>query len=86
MADVIGVIKRAALEAVEDAAPAAVMFGAVERLSPMEIRVEQRLLIGAERIIAVGTAAEGLRIGDEVALLRQAGGQRFLLLGRIGSV
>ena len=51
MADMIEIIKRAAMEAVEGQKPAGIALGTVESENPLEIRVEQKLLLRAEQLI-----------------------------------
>lgn len=45
------VIKRGALEAVEESKPVALMFGTVTRIAPLAINIEQRFTIPADMIL-----------------------------------
>lgn len=51
MADMIEIIKRAAMEAIEGQKPAGIAIGTVENENPLEIRVEQKLLLRSEQLI-----------------------------------
>ncbi|MCL2071239.1 MAG: DUF2577 domain-containing protein [Oscillospiraceae bacterium] len=77
MGDIAGLIKRAAVEAVEADKPAAVMFGTADGQST--VMVEQKLRLSGEQLVVL----KGVEIkdGDTVVLLREQGGQRFVLLG-----
>lgn len=90
-------IKRAAKEAVDASNPAAVLYGTVKMISPLSVAVEQRftlteaflvvpetltaykLTIGAQEYII----RRGLEVGDKVVLLREQGGQQFIILDRV---
>lgn len=80
--DLLWAIKEAAVAAVEANQPAAPFVGTVDSVSPLSIRLEQRLTIGAEHLLILRSVS-GLEAGDRVALLRFAGGQQFLVLGEI---
>jgi len=80
--DLLWAIKEAAVGAVASSQPPAPFLGTVATVSPLSIRLEQRLTVGAEHLIVLRSAA-GLGVGAKVALLRFAGGQQFLVLGEI---
>ncbi len=50
MADLISLIKRAAVDAVEGEKPAGVLFGTVTSISPLQVNVEQRLTLSGEML------------------------------------
>jgi len=80
--DLLWAIKEAAVDAVASSQPPAPFLGTVSTVSPLSIRLEQRLTVGAEHLIVLRSAS-GLGVGAKVALLRFAGGQQFLVLGEI---
>jgi hypothetical protein len=85
--DLVGLTKRAALEAVAAAGPVAVLFGAVESVSPLSIRVEQRLVLSETQLVlsrCVTDSYSALNAGELVILLRVQGGQRYVVLDRLG--
>lgn len=121
-------IKRASLDAVNASKPVEVCFGKVTSASPLEILVEQKMILRKSQLVlcrnvtdyktymtggniqnfyyvgsppnvstlpvspshvhAMGkiqvTVHNGLVVGDEVILLRQQGGQKYIVVDRIG--
>ena len=85
MHNMINIIKQAAVEAVEASAPVQVLFGTVESASPLTVRVDQRFTLTKRFLLLTDTAQKaGLAIGDIVLLLRVQGGQKYVILDRIG--
>lgn len=144
MPDAVGLVKamkRAALEAVEASKPVNVYFGQVMSASPLQINVEQKMILGKAQLIlsrnvtdfktmvtvqwetekeekththkVEGSDGEGdsinitsktqsvkhtheivgqkeitihnaLEVGDEVILIRQQEGQKYVVIDRIG--
>lgn len=85
MANLVELVKQAALDAVSAAHPTQVVFGKVTALDPLEVRIHQQLLLTREFLVL----SEGIRIkaaqgtlhaGDTLLLLQQQGGQSFLAL------
>lgn len=73
-------MKKIARQSADAAVPMALMFGTVTAVSPLTVRVDSRFdLSGAALLTMAGTALEA---GDSVVLLRNHGGQQFLVLGR----
>ncbi len=50
MADLVSLIKKAAVDAVEGEKPAGVLFGTVTSVSPLQVNVEQRLTLSGEML------------------------------------
>lgn len=85
MANLVELVKQAALDAVSAAHPTQVVFGKVTALDPLEVRIHQQLLLTREFLVlseGIRTkAAQGtLHAGDTLLLLQQQGGQSFLAL------
>ena len=86
----MSIVKKAALEAVEAIKPVAVVFGRVASVSPLSVRVDQKLALTRDMLtVAAGTrrieeVQPGLQAGDEVILLRMQGGQKYIVVDRIG--
>ena len=85
MANLVELVKQAALEAVAAAHPAQAVFGKVTDTEPLAVRIHQKLRLTAEFLALSETvrtklAAKSLRPGDTLLLLQQQGGQRFLAL------
>lgn len=130
MADLTECMKQAALQAMRNAKPTAVMFGQVINSDPLEILVEQRLTLNQDQLIltrnvtdfqvdvelewgtsySLGkhshscpegstnsvnlshnhtvyggnmTVRNGLQDGEIVLLIRQEGGQKFVVVDRV---
>lgn len=95
--ELLQVIKKAALEAVEAARPVNIIFGKVIDPSP-KIQVDQKLILGPLQLALSRNVTNfqtvikgenvmvenGLVVGDEVILIRQQGGQKFIVLDRVG--
>ena len=72
-------IKQLAKQTVEAAVPMSVMFGVVNTVSPLTILVDNRFQVsGAAIVLPRGMVLEA---GDKVILLRNAGGQQFIIMG-----
>jgi hypothetical protein len=82
MPSLLSSIKQAAVEAVAEASPCAVLFGRVLSLSPLRVRVEDRFILEGGQLIRAEAAAEA-RPGDAVLLLRMQGGGKYIILGRM---
>lgn len=72
-------IKKTALEAVENSKPVSVIYGTVESLEPLEVRINQKLLLSAEHFVATERLSS-IKVGDKLALLRLQGGQKYIVL------
>ena len=82
MTELLQTIKQAAVSAVEDKKPSEPHVGVVVGVSPLSIRIGDRLEVFGNRLVVV----EGLTfsVGDRVLMLSFPGGQRFAVLGRTG--
>lgn len=86
MRQMIGVVKQAALAAVEAERPVNVVFGKVAQLNPTKIKLQATgTPLGAEFFIALSDLPK-LYMGDILVLLREQGGQRFVILGKKGAL
>jgi hypothetical protein len=77
--------------------PVAFMYGTVTKSSPLEVNVDQRLPLTADFLVVpehltpysvtVGmqevVIQRGLEQGDKVILLRSAGGNEYVIIGRL---
>lgn len=122
--DMIRLIKKVAIDAVEARKPVNVCYGKVISINPLKIVVEQKLTLEKAQLILCQnvtdyktnvtmnwtsektwnydgdtillthsheikgkkqiTVHNGLVVGDEVILIRQQGGQKYIVLDRIG--
>ena len=95
--DLLLAIKKAALDAVKSQHPVSICFGSVTSASPLKIMVEQKLTLGKAQLILTRNVTDykvnmneqevtihnALKIGDEVILIKQQGGQKYLVLDRV---
>lgn len=113
--DLVKLIKKSALEAVNASKPSNVVFGKVISESPLKIKVDQKLVLTSAQLVlarnvtdyevsttvnfTTGTALEhshtvketkpvkihnALKNGEEVILIQLAGGQKYVVIDRIG--
>lgn len=79
----VDLVKRAAVEAVQAKKPLELRFGSITGISPLSVKVEEKLTLTSEFLI-VPQRLSDLELGDSVALLRVQGGGRYLVLDRLG--
>jgi len=138
--NLLQIMKQASFDAVEEGKPVNLVYGVVEKVSPLEVRVDQKLLLTKNFLVltrnvmdydvemefshetelsgayehkhSVSTSGgsgasdtnkqpshkheyrgkktyhvlNGLHVGERVVMIRMQGGQRFLILDRIGGV
>lgn len=91
MYELISLIKQAALDAVTAEKPLALVLGLVtqeediEEDIPLEITLEQKAVIDRDFLYDT-PSAQGLEEGDRLLMLRQRGGQRYLILTKLREV
>ena len=83
MTEFVQVMKKAAIDAVEQTKPCALSFGEVisEDGEPLEIALGPKVVLTGSQIIFLASAT--VRQGDKVALISIKGGGRYLLLGKV---
>ncbi|MEK3717675.1 MULTISPECIES: DUF2577 domain-containing protein [unclassified Paenibacillus] len=93
----LDIIKQASLGAVSNTNPVAFSYGTVVLAEPLQIQVEQRLLLTGAALVVVESVMEskaviegreiplrrGLEAGDRVLLVRMQGGQSYIVLDRL---
>lgn len=85
MKQLIEVIKRVALNAVETTKPVEVCFGTVQSEHPLRIRLSQKQILEKESFwILDGVTESSFEAGDRLLLLRVQGGQRYYIIGKKG--
>ncbi|EGT4969847.1 TPA: DUF2577 family protein, partial [Clostridioides difficile] len=65
--------------------PIRIVFGIIESISPLKVKIEQKLSIGEIFLIQTDTFKRytDKKIGDKVVLIRMQGGQQYLVLDRM---
>lgn len=77
-------IKQIARQEREASQPCDVVFGQVASVSPLSVRLEQKLTLPAQFLVVSATASHaGFSPGDAVILLRKCGGQQYVILDKI---
>lgn len=92
--DFMELIKKTVKSVLESSKPVNIVFGTVQTPSPLSIITEQQMLLGAAQLVlcrnvttytASSTLTNVLKAGDKVVMIREQGGQRFLVLDRVVS-
>lgn len=82
--NLVQLIKRIALEAVEAAKPCDYRIGTVISTDPVKIKVSQKVELEEEFLHFVqGTPPELLLVGDRVFMMRKAGGQEYTIIDKV---
>ena len=91
----LGTIKTAALDAVNAEKPTSVLFGKVISVSPLKISIDQKMTLEHPQLILTRNVTDykinddvavynALKANDGVVLIRVQGGQKFLVVDRLG--
>lgn len=78
--DLLKIMKQAATEAVNASNPVAVCMGNVKSVLPLKIKLGQKLMLSEKQLIKCKEIGN-LKEQDNVVLLRQQGGQKYIILG-----
>lgn len=104
--ELLRIIKSASKEAVEAAKPTNVVFGRVESVEPLGIRIDQKMLLDSYDLVLSRsvsnydidisinwgseltgikkiTVTNALKAGEKVILVRQQGGEKYIVLDRV---
>ena len=74
-------IKKISAQTGQTAVPAAFMYGSIISMNPLCVWVDNRFEIGQEALVSFKDTT--LTAGDKVVLLRNYGGQQYLILGKV---
>lgn len=81
MAEFIKLIKQAALDAVAASKPTEMIYGKIESVEPISVRINQQLILTADFLVLGKHAkTKAFVVGDIVILLREQGGQNYFIL------
>jgi hypothetical protein len=80
-ADIMTVIKTAAIEAVNTTNPVEATYGEVVLLDPLCVRLATNTLLDESRIVFLRSNTL-LSIGDKLVMLKVFGGQKYLSAGK----
>ena len=82
MTKLTALIKKIAIDAIHASKPTTICFGDVVSVNPLSIRISQLLTLSPSTLILTSTVKDKLAVGDEVILIRQQGGQKYLVLDK----
>ena len=80
MPDLYSLIKQAAVQAVEASDPVTLVIGSVVTKEPLMVSINQHFTLDEAFLILPRRLKEEVQAGDGVVLLREQGGQRYLML------
>lgn len=75
-------IKKIAIDALNASKPTTVCFGNVTSTDPLSVRINQLIELSSATLIPTSAVADKLSVGDEVILIRQQGGQKYIVLDK----
>lgn len=79
--NLIQLIKRAAVEAVEASKPCIVKLGRVKQVNPMKISIGQKITLDESFLYITATARNNIKKEEtRVILIRQQGGAKYVVL------
>lgn len=100
--DLVKLIKKAAMDAMNASKPANIVFGKVVSGSPLKIKIDQKLILTSAQLVlservtdcrlsvtvddVVKTilVSNALKNGEDVILMQMSGGQKYVVIDRIG--
>ena len=74
---IIDVIKQVAVNAAEANSPVKILYGVVMTANPIKVKIGEELILDEEFLTVNGTVDDN----DEVIVIRQQGGQKYIVLG-----
>jgi len=83
--ELLQIIKKAAMDAVETSNPMQIAFGTIESVNPLIVKIEQKASFEEFFLIQTETFKRytDKKIGDKLVLIRMQGGQQYLILDRM---
>ena len=96
--DLLKLIKKTSLEAVNASKPANMVFGKVISVSPLKIQVDQKLILTSAQLVlsrnvtdykvkiddTEHTIHNALKVNEKVIMMQVSGGQKYIVIDRIG--
>lgn len=82
MTKLTALIKKVAMDAFHASKPTSLCFGTVASVNPLSIRINQLIVLSSATLIQTSTVKDKLAVGDEVIMIRQQGGQKYLVLDK----
>ncbi|QUI25515.1 DUF2577 domain-containing protein [Vallitalea pronyensis] len=84
----IGALKQINKGVMDNSQNVAFYYGKVIAITPLEIQVDQRFVLDQDFLVVTSTVAgdTALAVGDKVILLREQGGQRYIVLDKVVTI
>lgn len=70
------------MDAIHASKPTTVCFGKVTAINPLSVRINQLIELSSATLIPTSSVKDKLAVGDDVILIRQQGGQKYLVLDK----
>lgn len=80
---IINLIRTIVVDTYESLKPVTLVFGTVTQTQPIAVLLEQKIPLNSLQLVELNLGEITLEIGDKVALLRQQGGQKYLILNKV---
>jgi hypothetical protein len=77
------VLKQSAKETGNASCPVQICYGKVICLEPLKIQVDQKITLKKAQLVFTRTAYNLLEMGVEYFLIRQQGGQKYIVLDKV---
>lgn len=81
--DLVKTIREISITSMEATKPVALVFGNVINKEPIEINIDQKLTLTSAELACCDLSETVLELGDTLALLRQQGGQKYLIINKV---
>ncbi len=79
IADIINLVKKIAVAAVQSEKPVELYTKSITGVSPLEVKLNDKTTLKGLQLTSL---IQGLELGDTVCLARVQGGQKYIILGR----
>lgn len=77
-------IKQSAIDAVDQNAPCNILFGSVIKTNPLNVKLNEKIILSdTQLVLAYAVSEYTLNVGDKVILIRQQGGQQFIVIDKV---
>lgn len=87
MPDFVSMMQQIAAGVYEAKCPMEICYGTVQSLSPFQVRLDQKKVLGKEYfVVRYGTTTQSFEVGETLILLRMQGGQQWLIFDRKGAL
>ena len=83
MTDILKLMKKIAIDAVNSQKPTDIVYGTVVSTSPLKVQIDQKLILEEVHLKLTQVVKDyGLIQGDKVTMIRASGGQQYLIIDK----